>query len=213
MSTHSGFNVHDSEPVLPDDRDRLEHLARHVCRAPIRLDAMDFVDEQRVHVKTPVHPQTGATRVDLDVFEMIRRSCTQIPDARQHMVTYYGWYSHRVRGERRNREGVVFVPTAEPEPHVALARSRSWARLLRRIYEVDPLLCSQCEVEMQIVGVIQTPTVVDRRDVDLGHVSRSVDDEGGRVGWRCVRGTRGLLRWLDGGGGVGGWAGLNSLSV
>jgi hypothetical protein len=46
-------------------------------------------------VRTAHHPQTGATRMEFDALEMIRRLCAQIPDARQHMTLYYGWYSHR----------------------------------------------------------------------------------------------------------------------
>jgi hypothetical protein len=158
---HSGFNVHAGEPVLPDDTDRLEHLARYVCRAPMRLDALDFIEAERVRVKTPLHPATGATQMELDVFEMIRRLCAQIQDPRQHMVVYYGWYSHRARGERRKRDGAD-GPATEVEIRVTTARSRSWARLMRRIFEVDPLLCPQCGVEMQVVGVIQEVPVIDR---------------------------------------------------
>jgi hypothetical protein len=32
---HSGFSVHATETVLPDDTDRLEHLARYITRAPM----------------------------------------------------------------------------------------------------------------------------------------------------------------------------------
>jgi hypothetical protein len=38
---------------------------------------------------------------------------------------------------------------------------RAWARLLRRIYEVDPLTCPTCKVEMKIVAVVTDPVVVD----------------------------------------------------
>jgi len=37
----------------------------------------------------------------------------------------------------------------------------SWARLLRRIFEVDPLLCAACGSEMKIVSVITEPNVID----------------------------------------------------
>ena len=139
---------------------RLEHLARYVTRAPLRLDAMELLANGRVRVRTPVHPQTGATRMELDVLEMIRRLCAQIPDPRQHMVLYFGWYSHRTRGERRKATGEV--PAAAVEVRVSTPRSRSWARLMRRIFEVDPLLCPQCQVEMKVVSVIQEVAVVDR---------------------------------------------------
>jgi hypothetical protein len=40
------------------------------------------------------------------------------------------------------------------------ARS-TWARLLRKIFEVDPLICA-CGARMQIVSFITDPRVVDR---------------------------------------------------
>jgi len=38
---------------------------------------------------------------------------------------------------------------------------RTWARLLAKIFEVDPMLCS-CGAEMEIVSVITDARVVDR---------------------------------------------------
>ena len=40
-------------------------------------------------------------------------------------------------------------------------RRRSWARLLRRIYEVDPLVCP-CGGELKIISVITDPVVVEQ---------------------------------------------------
>jgi hypothetical protein len=39
---------------------------------------------------------------------------------------------------------------------------RRWAELLRRIYEVDPLRCSQCAGPMRIVAFIPERGVIDR---------------------------------------------------
>ena len=39
---------------------------------------------------------------------------------------------------------------------------RSWARMIRRIYEVDPLVCPRCGDELKVVSVIMDPVVVDR---------------------------------------------------
>ena len=38
----------------------------------------------------------------------------------------------------------------------------SWARLLRRVFEVDPLTCPNCGAEMKVIAVITDPGVVDR---------------------------------------------------
>ena len=66
---------------------------------------MELLADGRVRVRTPHHPQSGRDKDGVRfTVEMIRRLCAQIPDVRQHMTLYYGWYSHRARGERRKAE-------------------------------------------------------------------------------------------------------------
>jgi hypothetical protein len=57
---HAGFSVHVGAPILPDDTQLLEHLARYLCRAPLRQDNVR-PQAQRVVVPTPPDPLTGAT--------------------------------------------------------------------------------------------------------------------------------------------------------
>jgi hypothetical protein len=42
------------------------------------------------------------------------------------------------------------------------AARRRWAQLIRRIYEVDPLICSRCSGQMRIIAFITEPRVVER---------------------------------------------------
>ena len=109
-------------------------------------------DQRKVLVQTPYDPRTGQRTLELDDLELIRRLCAQIPAPRQHLVRYFGWYSSRVRGDRARRqsgEGDSGAPRPEvrtdaehrDDSPAARSRRRSWARLLRRIFEIDPLLC------------------------------------------------------------------------
>ena len=41
-------------------------------------------------------------------------------------------------------------------------RRQAWARLLARIYEVDPLVCPRCGEELKVVALITDPRVIDR---------------------------------------------------
>ena len=36
-------------------------------------------------------------------------------------------------------------------------RKKNWARLLKKVYEVDPFLCPKCGATMVVVGVIDDP--------------------------------------------------------
>ena len=93
--------MHTTEPVLPDDTDRLEHLARYITRAPMRQDAVSRAEDGLMKVRTPPAPQTGKTSMELGPLDLIQRICAQIPAPRQSLVRYYGWYGNRARGARK----------------------------------------------------------------------------------------------------------------
>jgi hypothetical protein len=54
------------------------------------------------------------------------------------------------------------------------ALRRSWAQLIKRIYEVDPLICPSCGSEMKVIAFITEHDVVDKI---LRHLKRR-DEEG-----------------------------------
>ncbi|MGH7820172.1 MAG: transposase, partial [Candidatus Binatia bacterium] len=154
------------EPVEALDTASLERLTRYITRAPIRIDAIEIDDEGRVRITTPPDPRSGATELALDPLEWIHAITSQIPDRRQHVVRYYGAYASRSRGAGRfgaRRPPIAKRREQDQDPSPEQKRSRaSWARLLRRILEVDPLLCPKCQIEMTVVSVITDPPVIDQ---------------------------------------------------
>ena len=75
------------------------------------------------------------------------------------MTRLYGAYSNRARRLYRPEEAEAPDRGVERE---LLPKSRAnWARLLRMVFEVDPLICPRCSAEMKVVSVITTPA--DRR--------------------------------------------------
>ena len=169
----SGFSVHAGEVIEATQPESLERMARYATRAPIALAKVFVQKDGRVKLLTPVHPKTGKDYVIFDPLDWVHAVTTQIPDARQHLVRYQGAYANAARARYRPQVGEdedrqaggepVGVP-ADDEAHVPtwLKRRRcSWARLLRRIYEVDPLRCP-CGGELRIISVITDPVVVDR---------------------------------------------------
>ena len=83
------------------------------------------------------------------------------------MVRYYGYYSNVVRGKRQ-QEGIddVIPCILEPQGNEKAFR-KNWARLIQKIYEVDPLVCPKCQGSMRIISFIEDPSVI--RDI-LNHL-------------------------------------------
>ena len=89
-----------------------------------------------------------------------------LPDRDEHLVRYYGWYSNRSRGERNGSEPestpIPSDDTIEPDTEFSQAARGAWARLIKKVYEVDPLICQHCGGEMRFLAVIEETPVIER---------------------------------------------------
>lgn len=85
-----GFSVYARHLILAEEPARLEHMARYAVRPPVRADRVEVSSDGRVLLSIPADPRTGATLLVLDPVEWVRRLTNQIPDARMHLVRYYG---------------------------------------------------------------------------------------------------------------------------
>ena len=48
-----------------------------------------------------------------------------------------------------------FDPFPDADPVESQVYKRAWARLLAKVYEVDPFICPKCGSEMKVIAVIQ----------------------------------------------------------
>ena len=79
---------------------------------------------------------------------------------------YYGWYSNRTRARRAKLtpggDGTPAGHAPASEPKLPLAVRRAWAAMIKRVYEVDPLICPHCKATMRIVSYIEDEDVIYR---------------------------------------------------
>ena len=95
-----------------------------------------------------------------------------IPPKHKHLIRYYGLYSSRTRG-KANKDGSLaqfgYKPIAaedvkheqSPESSTEMASNKasrqSWARLIQKVYEVDPMVCPKCSHALKVIAVITEP--------------------------------------------------------
>jgi hypothetical protein len=93
-----------------------------------------------------------------DPLDFLAEVTQHIPDAGEHMIRYYGWYSNKSRGLRAKAEGASSPAEANAEPAPGPDRQaarKRWAALIQQVYEADPLCCPKCGAEMNIISFIQ----------------------------------------------------------
>ena len=45
---------------------------------------------------------------------------------------------------------------------VSFVPSKGWAEMIRKVFEVDPLICPQCGGEMKVISFIEDHKVIDK---------------------------------------------------
>ncbi|MGH7408949.1 MAG: IS91 family transposase, partial [Candidatus Methylomirabilales bacterium] len=173
----SGFDVFAGRQMTLGETSRIEEMGRYMVRAPLAQDLPQILHDGTVLIPTPPDPKTGVTELVLDPLEVVHRVVLQIPDPGSHTARYYGAYSCRGRRAQAEPGRASPPPEGDQESQAssdddahARQRRRSWAQLLRHIFEVDPLLCGNCGGPMKVLSVLTDPATVERI---LAHLARS----------------------------------------
>lgn len=148
---HSGFSVWAGPPMESDEA--VKFIARYIDRGPVSLQKLS-IEDSLVSYLTDDGPAKK-----LDPLEFLARLQAHIPDKWESTVRYFGIYSHRYRGEEKKiqvaetTDDTAIPVTAEPAP----IASRTWAACMKRLFEVDPLMCPKCKSQMKIIAFITDP--------------------------------------------------------
>ena len=171
---NSGFSVDTSPTVWPQDTQGLERLCRYLLRCPVSLSRIHWTPGSRTlfYESKGSHDDSLLSHLkgeSVDIFEFIARVLTQIPEPRKHGVRYFGAYASRSRAFRKKRGltlhslGVNDNSTSKAEPEPSLkkraALRKSWAQLIKRVYQTDPLKCD-CGGTLRLIAFITEHKVI-----------------------------------------------------
>lgn len=116
--------------------------------------------------------------------EFIAAITQHIPERLSQMVRHIGWYSNRMRGDRRKAEhlaGEFNDKETEGNGVFVISGFRAkkvpplvWWERIKKVWEVDPLLCSHCGGLMKIISFIYERKAVRKI---LGHLGRFQEQE------------------------------------
>lgn len=153
--THSGFSVWAGDTVSPEDTDALLFLPRYIDRGPVAGNRISITDDIITY-----ETERDEITHEFSAVEFLARLTPHVPLKWESTTRYYGEYSHRRRGERKKN---VLKQTGDttslplPSPIAKKKASRTWAALIKKVYEVDPLVCKKCGGIMKIVAFLQDP--------------------------------------------------------
>ena len=114
------------------------------------FDALDFLAELTQHI--PPKGTQLIRRYGL-YSSRIKGRWEEMDHVAEHAPQ--GWRAEHERSADSNQTALGLTPLLDSEEVGTTARKSAWARLLARVYEVDPLVCSECGSPMKAIAVIQ----------------------------------------------------------
>jgi hypothetical protein len=154
---HSGFNVFCGNRIQPKEEEAMETLARYIIRASFSQERMQYLADEGTIIYSG---KDGKDRKVFDAPEWLAAMCSHVPNRGEQMVRYYGWYSNVARGKRQKLGEDGTIPHIIESDRPSAASRKSWAMLIQKIYEVDPLICPKCRGTMRIISSIEDREII-----------------------------------------------------
>jgi len=176
---HSGFSVESETRML--NKETREALGQYAVRGAVSEQRISY--DSAADLVTWSARVSGFFEGKVETFkgyEFVEQLVAHLPPRRAQLVRRYGIYSSRIRSKwpqmpkitRFAPEGWTKAHETELEPaqdsaeNVELSevpdswsrlRRKNWARLLKKVFEVDPFMCPKCGAAMVVVAVIEDP--------------------------------------------------------
>jgi hypothetical protein len=154
---HTGFNVYAGARILPRQEKSMENLARYIIRASFSQERMTYHRQQD---QVEYRSKDGKQTKTFEALEWLAAMCSHVPNRGEQLARYYGYYSNVSRGKRKKAGSDDKIPCILKPELTNRAFRRNWARLIQKIYEVDPLLCPKCSGAMRVIAFIEAPGVI-----------------------------------------------------
>ena len=155
---HSGFNVYCTDRIYPRETTSMENLSRYIIRASFSTERLNYISESsRVIYKS----RTGNDSKEFEALDFIASITSHIPNRNEQTIRYFGYYSNVCRGKRK-KQAVDQSDYVIENEECSKSCSKSWARLIKKIYEVDPLTCPNCGGSMRIIAFIEDYKVIKK---------------------------------------------------
>ena len=155
-----GFSLHAAVRCGAGQRKTLERLCRYITRPALANDRVQINAAGQVELKLKTPWRDGTTHQVMSPLELMQRLAALVPRPRLHLIRFHGVLAPNAKLRAK------VVPQAPAEPaqkkpspedgEAALDRPMrlGWAKLLKRVFNLDLEHCPNCGGELKIIAAI-----------------------------------------------------------
>lgn len=164
----SGFSLHAGVACNRGERKKLEHMCRYISRPPVAEERLRIDSQGQVVYKLKRAYDNGTTHLVFSPLEFIERLVSLVPRPRVNLSRYHGLFAPHAK----YRKLITPKPPLHATPGADLAKDSdkpkaskyrvTWARLLKRVFDIDLSKCPGCGGTTRVIAAILLPKVVKK---------------------------------------------------
>jgi hypothetical protein len=169
-----GFSLHAAVRCGAHQRKELERPCRYLSRPAIANERIKRNRAGQVVLQLKSAYRDGTTHIVLSPLEFMQRLAALVPLPRLHLIRFHGVLAPNAK----LRSAIVLGPLENTSEHAAdhvhgAPARMSWARLLKRVFDIDIEHCPQCGAHLKIIAAIEKPAVIAKILTHLGLPARA----------------------------------------
>ncbi len=170
-----GFSLHAKTFCPALDRATLERLCRYLIRPALAHERVTTNDKDQIVLKLKSPYRDGNSHIIMEPREFMQRLAALVPRPRLNLTRFHGVLvpNHKLRAEVVPKQaataGLPAADDGQPEAEgINSAWRISWARLLKRVFNIDIETCSHCQGRLKIIAAITSPAAITKILIHLG---------------------------------------------
>jgi RNase P protein component len=162
---NSGFSLHAGVATKAHERDRLERLCRYIARPALSEERLSTNVRGEIIYKLKKPWDDGTTAVKFTPMELMEKLAALVPRPRVHLTRFHGVLAphYKFRKQIVPKKPELSQPLALVQPDQIPKpgpKRMSWARLLKRVFNIDISICPKCQGRMRILAAIEDPKII-----------------------------------------------------
>lgn len=163
-----GYSLHANTFCQSVETYKLKRLIEYVARPPFANERIVKTSTGDVLLKLKRPFSDGTTHIVFTQLEFIEKLSALVPKPRIHLIRYAGAFARHAKirpdvlVKARMGDAATQAITID-EPKASNEKSRSWGRLLRKVFGIDVESCHACGGKnVKIVAAIMTKSVIEK---------------------------------------------------
>jgi hypothetical protein len=166
------FSLHAAVRVEAHDRKRLEQLCRYITRPAQSEERVQLYAAGQVELKLKTPSRDGTTHLVMSPLEFMQRLAALVPRPRLHLIRFHGVLAPNARlrarvvpqgpADEQQRADAAVVAECEAGQTPARPHRIRWARLLKRVFDIDLQHCPHRGGDLTTVAAIVERPVIEK---------------------------------------------------